>query len=86
MQVNGTTDRVLWTNDNGQHWIYASQIGTHTTGSGSFLFWAHGRTLYRVLPWPPPYKCVKILRGTQCGYRDSSGHIRAARRDTAALG
>jgi len=79
LQVDSVTDHILWTNDSGRHWSYAKQIGTPTTGSGRFLFWAHGRTLYRVLPWPPPWRCISVLRGSLCGYRDSSGRMRAGR-------
>lgn len=69
-------DRMYWTNDGGRHWSYSPRIGQPLTGSGRFLFWWQGRWVYRVRPWPAPYRCTVYLRSVRCGYRDRRGRIR----------
>lgn len=86
LQVNATTDRTLWTNDSGRHWSYAPQIGAPATGADAFLFWAKGRAVYRVTPWPPPYACTRVLRGNRCGYVDGRGRVREARLTATRVG
>jgi hypothetical protein len=86
LQTDSTTDKTLWTNDDGRHWAYAPEVGSPATGAGHFLFWARARTVYRVIPWPPPYRCTRLLKGERCGYRDARGTIRSAKLRSTPVG
>lgn len=75
---NSIDGSMFWTNDGGKHWSQSLRIGSPAIGSGSFLFWWHGRSVYRVRPWPAPYRCTTYVKGMRCGYKDGRGRLREA--------